>query len=335
MISAQPQQPTTDKSVLKLIAPYRDPSIRSSVWQLTNTLVPYIILWIAMIYLVPFSWWYILPLILLATGFTVRLFIIFHDCGHGAFFRSKTANDIVGTILGILTFTPYHRWHHAHLMHHRTSGNLDKRGEGDVWTLTVDEYKNLPHKKRLIYRIYRNPFVMFGLGAPLMFLVSNRFTRKGFSRKERISVYVTNAGIALVVFGLSWLIGFKTYLMIQIPITYIASVVGVFLFYVQHQYPEVNWYRDENWDYTSAAMHGASYFKLPRLLQWFSGNIGFHNIHHLSSKIPNYRLQKCYHENEAFRQEAPVTLLKSLKTLKLRLWDEQKKQLVTWREALG
>jgi omega-6 fatty acid desaturase (delta-12 desaturase) len=228
MISSQ--QPAADKSVLKLIASYRNPSIGSSMWQLINTLVPYILLWIAMIYLVSFSWWYILPLILLATGFTVRLFIIFHDCGHGAFFRSKTANNILGTILGILTFTPYHRWHHAHLMHHRTSGNLDKRGEGDVWTLTVDEYKSLPRKKRFFYRIYRNPFIMFGLGAPLMFLVSNRFTRKGFSRKERLSVYVTNAGIALMVSGLSWLIGFKTYLMIQIPITYFASVVGVFLF---------------------------------------------------------------------------------------------------------
>lgn len=333
MISSQ--QPAADKSVLKLIASYRNPSIGSSMWQLINTQVPYILLWIAMIYLVSFSWWYILPLILLATGFTVRLFIIFHDCGHGAFFRSKTANNILGTILGILTFTPYHRWHHAHLMHHRTSGNLDKRGEGDVWTLTVDEYKSLPRKKRFFYRIYRNPFIMFGLGAPLMFLVSNRFTRKGFSRKERLSVYVTNAGIALMVSGLSWLIGFKTYLMIQIPITYFASVVGVFLFYVQHQYPEVNWYRDENWDYTTAAIHGASYFKLPRILQWFSGNIGFHHIHHLSSKIPNYRLQKCYRENEAFRQEPPVTLLKSFKTLKLRLWDEQKQQLLTWREALG
>lgn len=332
MTRSQNQQPFSDKSILKLIADYRNPSKLSSIWQLTNTLVPYILLWAIMIYMLSFlTWWYILPLIILATGFTVRLFIIFHDCGHGAFFRSKAANDTIGTILGILTFTPYHRWHHAHLMHHRTSGNLDKRGEGDIWTLTVDEYTNLPRGKQIIYRVYRNPIVLFLIGAPLMFLVSNRLTRKGFSKKERISVYVTNAGIAAIVVGLSFLIGFKTYLMIQLPITYIASVVGVYLFYVQHQYPEVNWYRDENWDYTTAAMHGASYFKLPRILQWFSGNIGFHNIHHLSSKIPNYRLQQCYRENEVFRREKPVTLFKSFSTLKLRLWDEQSKQLVTWK----
>lgn len=332
MTRSQNQQPFSDKSILKLIADYRNPSKLSSIWQLTNTLVPYILLWAIMIYMLSFlTWWYILPLIILATGFTVRLFIIFHDCGHGAFFRSKAANDTIGTILGILTFTPYHRWHHAHLMHHRTSGNLDKRGEGDIWTLTVDEYTNLPRGKQIIYRVYRNPIVLFLIGAPLMFLVSNRLTRKGFSKKERISVYVTNTGIAAIVVGLSLLTGFKTYLMIQLPITYFASVVGVYLFYVQHQYPEVNWYRDENWDYTTAAMHGASYFKLPRILQWFSGNIGFHNIHHLSSKIPNYRLQQCYRENEVFRREKPVTLFKSFSTLKLRLWDEQSKQLVTWK----
>lgn len=333
MTSEQPQQPTTDKSILKLIAPYRIPSNRSSIWQLVNTVLPYMLLWIAMAYIINYSWWYILPLIILASGFTVRMFIIFHDCGHGAFFRSKTASDIVGTLLGILTFTPYHRWHHAHLIHHRTAGNLDKRGVGDVWTLTVEEYKNLSAKKRLFYRIYRNPLIMFGLGAPLVFLVSNRFTRKDFNKKERISVYINNFGLAFIAVGLSLLIGYKNYLLIQLPVMYFASVAGVFLFYVQHQYPDVNWYRDEHWDYSTVAMHGASYFKMPAILQWFSGNIGFHHIHHLSSKIPNYKLQQCYRENEVFRREAPVTLMSSFKTLKLRLWDEQTKQLVTWRQA--
>lgn len=322
-----------DKSVLKLVNAYKIPSVSGSVWQLLNTLIPYIALWAGMIYLSAVSYWLVLPLMLLASGFTVRLFIIFHDCGHGAFFQSKAANDITGVVLGILTFTPYHRWHHAHLIHHRTSGNLDKRGVGDVWTLTVEEYKNLPPRKRLFYRIYRNPLIMFGLGAGLMFLIMNRFTRRGFSRKERISVWTTNLGIALLAAGLSYFIGFRTYLLIQLPVMYIAAMAGVFLFYVQHQYPDVHWYRDEQWDYTTVAMNGASFLKLPKVLQWFSGNIGFHHIHHLSSKVPNYNLEKCHYENEPFRRVNAVTLGKSFETLKLRLWDEKQGRLVSFKQA--
>lgn len=332
-MSPKSSVPGSDKSFLKLISAYKDPSIRYSIWQLVNTLVPYILLWIAMIFLIRISYWYVLPLIILAAGFTVRLFIIFHDCGHGAFFKSKTANDNVGIILGILTFTPYHRWHHAHLIHHRTAGNLDKRGIGDVWTLTVEEFKNLPPRKQNFYRIYRNPLVMFGLGAALMFLISNRFTRKDFTRKDKISVYVTNLGLAVIAVGLSLLIGVKDFLLIQLPVMYIAATAGVFLFYVQHQFPDVHWYRDEEWDYSTVAINGASFLKLPRILQWFSGNIGFHHIHHLSSKIPNYRLEKCYRENEPFRQVKPVTFTSSMKSMMLRLWDEENRQLVSYREA--
>jgi omega-6 fatty acid desaturase (delta-12 desaturase) len=321
------------KTWLKIISQYKTPSIPHSVWQLVNTFVPYVVVWIVMIWLLQFSWWLAFPLSIVGAGLMMRLFIIFHDCGHGAFFQSKAANDTIGIILGIITFTPYHRWHHAHLIHHRTSGNLDKRGVGDVWTMTVEEFQTASPKRKLMYRIYRNPSVMFLIGAPLVFLVTNRLTRKDFSRKERISVYLTNLGIAALAFGLSWLIGWKAYLFIQLPIMYFASVIGVYLFYVQHQFPDVHWYRDEEWDYSTVAVQGASYLKLPKVLQWFSGNIGFHHIHHLSSKIPNYKLEQCHFENELFHAVEPVTLRTSWHTLRLRLWDEKNRRLVTFREA--
>lgn len=323
---------SSDNSWLKLIINYKTPSVGSSVWQLINSFVPYVALWIFMIFVLQYSWWLVLPLAIITAGFTARLFIIFHDCGHGAFFKSKVLNDIIGNILGVITFTPYHRWHHAHLIHHRTAGNLDKRGVGDVWTLTVEEFNNLSVGKRRFYRIYRNPIIMFFVGAPLMFVLTNRFTRRGFSRRERISVYITNLGIAGLVVGMSYLIGFSNYLLIQLPVIYFASAAGVFLFYVQHQFPDVHWYRDDEWNYSTVAIHGASYLKLPRVLQWFSGNIGFHHIHHLSSKIPNYKLEKCHAENEAFAIVEPVTLMKAFQTLKLRLWDEQKQRLISFRE---
>jgi acyl-lipid omega-6 desaturase (Delta-12 desaturase) len=332
-MSQNPSSANPYKIGLKLIAPYKNPKISSSIWQIANTLIPFLALWFLMIYAIQFSWWYVLPLYVLTAGFTVRLFIIFHDCGHGAFFKSKALNDIVGVIFGILTFTPYFSWHFAHLIHHRTAGNLDKRGIGDVWTLTVDEFNNLPKGKKLFYKIYRNPFIMFGIGAILIFLITNRFTRKNFSRRERISVYVTNLGILALATGISLLIGFKSYILIQLPIIYFASASGVLLFYLQHQFPDVHWYRDEKWDYSTVAITGASYLKLPKVLQWFSGNIGFHHIHHLSSKIPNYNLEKCHNENELFKQVVPVTFRTSLKSLKLRLWDEQGQQLVTFGQA--
>jgi len=198
MTEKKTQSETGESGWVKMIAPYRNGDNRQSWWQITNTLIPYIVLWAVMVYSLTFSYWITLPLIILSSGFLVRLFIIFHDCGHGSFFESKKLSEAVGYLLGVLTFTPYHRWHHSHLIHHRTVGSLDKRGVGDVWTLTVAEYKILPAKKQLYYRIYRNPWIMFGIGAPGMFLISTRFTRKSFSRKEKISVYLNNLGIAVV-----------------------------------------------------------------------------------------------------------------------------------------
>lgn len=322
-----------NKELLKLTINYSRPVLSKSIWQIINSIGPYILLWPVMIYVSQFSWWLVVPLAIIAAGFVMRQFIIFHDCGHGSFFRSEYTSEMVGFVTGMLTLTPYYRWSNSHMTHHKTAGNLDKRGIGDVWTMTLEEYKNATSWQRRKYRIYRNPFIMFFIGAPLMFLISHRFTRKDFSRKERLSVYFTNMGILAMVLGISAFAGFKTYLIIQLMVTFFASVVGVYLFYVQHQFEDVHWYDDENWDYGAVAISGSSYFKLPRILQWFSGNIGFHHIHHLSSRIPNYNLEKCHRENAEFQTATTITLRDSFATLKLKLWDESQKKLVTFAQA--
>lgn len=325
-------QSTTDPGQqapwVKVIAKYNSPSRIRSWWQLINTLVPYILVWILMGISLSYSYWVTLLLSLPAAGLLIRLFIIFHDCGHGSFFNSKKLSDRVGFFLGILSFTPYSRWHHAHLIHHRTAGNLDKRGVGDIWTLTVKEYQSLSKMEKLKYRIYRNPIIMFGIGAALMFFFSNRFTRKHFSKKEKMSVYMTNLGIALLATVLSLTIGWKAYLLIQLPVMYFASIAGVYMFYVQHQFDDVIWTENEHWDFKTVALQGSSFFKLPAVLQWFTGNIGFHHIHHLSFRIPNYYLEKCHRESPLFSSIKPITLFKSFRTLRLRLWNEDSQKLV-------
>lgn len=323
---------TADERWVKIIAPYRNGDKLHSWWQVANTFLPYAALWVAMVFSLQYSFWITLPLMLLSAAFLVRLFIIFHDCGHGSFFSSRRLSATIGYILGVLAFTPYHRWHHTHLMHHRTVGNLDKRGIGDVWTLTVDEYLASPRRKRLAYRIFRNAFVMFGLGAPLLFLVGNRFTRKNFSRKEKRSVYATNAGIALLATVLSLVVGWKTYLLIQVPVMYFASIGGVYLFYLQHQFEGTQWYSDDEWDFKTVALHGSSYYKLPRVLQWFSGNIGYHHIHHLSSKIPNYNLEKCHKENALFSHIKPIPFFKGFTYISLKLWDTKAGKLIRFKD---
>lgn len=324
---------SSNKQLLRLISAYRKPDLKKSVWQIVNTTIPYLVLWVVMIYLSTISWWLVLPLTILASGFVVRAFIIFHDCGHGSFFKSEYTSDLVGSIMGILTLTPYYWWHSAHKIHHGTSGNLEKRGVGDVWTMTTEEYWNASPRQRFIYRLYRNPIMLFFIGGPFSFIVMNRFTRKKHSRKEKLSVYATNTGIIAVGLLVTAFAGLKTYLIIQGLTMYFAAVAGVFLFYVQHQFDDVHWYDDENWDYNTVAVSGSSFFKLPKVLQWFSGNIGFHHIHHLSSGIPNYNLEKCYKENPEFQNVKPITLWKSFGTYKLKLWDAVSQKLVTFAEA--
>jgi omega-6 fatty acid desaturase (delta-12 desaturase) len=317
---------------IEVISKYNQPDIKKSVWQIINSLGPYILLWIAMYYSLQVSYLLTLGLSFLAAGFLVRMFIIFHDCGHGSFFRSTRANTIVGTILGSLVFTPYAYWHLEHAIHHKTVGNLDKRGNGDVWTLTVEEYAGLSGWNKFIYRLYRHPVLLFGIGPFFLFVVWFRFPRKNMGRPERASVYVTNLILLGLISALVLLMGWKAFLMIQLPVIYIATVAGVWLFYVQHQFEDVIWTRQKKWDYKTIAMEGSSFLKFPRLLQWFSGNIGYHHIHHLSPKIPNYNLERCHKENRMFREIKPVTFVPSLRTLSLRLWHERTGKLISFRQ---
>ena len=315
----------------QIVAKYQRPSIWRGGWQIVNTLVPYAALWCAMYFLQTISIWLALPLAILAGGFMVRIFILFHDCGHHSFFKSSAANDIVGNLTGILCFTPYFQWRWEHSIHHGTSGDLDRRGIGDVWTLTVQEYLEASRWKRFAYRLARNPIVLFVLAPLFVFLIQQRIANKKAPKRERRSVYWTNLGVAVMAAGFIWLFGLKTYLLLQLPALMVAGSAGLWLFYVQHQFDGVYWQRREEWDYTKAALEGSSFYKLPRLLQWFSGNIGFHHIHHLSARIPNYHLEKCHQAEPLFQTVKPLTLSASFKSLAFRLWDEQRHKLIGFR----
>jgi omega-6 fatty acid desaturase (delta-12 desaturase) len=231
----------------------------------------------------------------------------------------------------LLTLTPFHHWRWEHALHHATSGDLDRRGTGDVWTMTVQEYLESSRVQRFAYRLARNPFVLFVLGPLYMFLVRNRYAKASANRRERRSVHWMNLAVLGMMVGMSAIFGWKAYLLIQFMVIMVAGAAGFWLFYVQHQFEGVYWERREQWDYTAAALQGSSFYKLPRVLQWFSGNIGFHHIHHLSSRIPNYNLEKCHQANPPFQSVKPVTLFASFKSLTFRLWDEQRRQLVGYR----
>jgi acyl-lipid omega-6 desaturase (Delta-12 desaturase) len=312
----------------QIVSRYQEPSVRHSLWQVVNTLVPYAALWYLMYLSLAVSYWLTVPLALLAGGFLVRIFIIFHDCGHGSFFKSRMANDVLGIITGVLCFTPYHRWRWEHAVHHSNAGDLDRRGTGDVWTLTVQEYLEASRWKRFAYRLARNPVILFVIAPLALFLIIERVPSRTAGLRERLSVHYTNLAILLVALGMGWLIGFKTYLVFQLALVMVAGSAGVWLFYVQHQFEGVYWERGEQWDYAKAALQGSSFYKLPRILQWFSGNIGFHHIHHLSPRIPNYHLERCHQAEPLFQSVPPVTLLSSLKSFSYRLWDEQRQRMV-------
>ncbi len=310
------------------VARYQHADRRRSVWQVVNTLVPFFVLWYLMYRSLEVSYWLTLALSILAAGFLMRVFIIFHDCGHGSFFKSRRANDVVGFATGILTFTPYYQWRHDHAVHHATAGDLDERGVGDVWTLTVQEYLEAPRWKRMGYRLFRHPLVMLGFGPFFVFVISQRFARKGAAKRERHSVYWTNLALLVILVLMGLTIGIRSFVLVHLPIIIIAGAVGVWMFYVQHQFEGVYWERHNNWDYATAALKGSSFYRLPRVLQWFTGNIGFHHIHHLGPRIPNYYLETCYRENPMFQEVKPITLLSSLKSLRLRLWDEEGHRMV-------
>jgi omega-6 fatty acid desaturase (delta-12 desaturase) len=329
--SANASMESVKQSWRDLVAKYQEPNVWKSGWQLANSLIPYALCWAAMYWSLGVSYWLTLALAVPAAGFLVRIFIISHDCGHGAFFKSAAANTFWGSITSFLVCNPYYYWKHEHALHHASTGNLDKRGHGDIWTMTVQEYLAAPRRTRLAYRFYRNPLVLFCVGALYMFMIGYRFTHADGSKRDRMSVLRMNLSLVVLLAIIYFTIGFAAFFMVQVPIFVLASAAGAWLFYVQHQYEGVYWARKDEWDFVEASLEGSSYFKLPIVLQWFTGNIGFHHIHHLCSKIPNYNLPKCHYENPVFQNVHVITLLSSLRCIQYRLWDEERGELVGFR----
>jgi omega-6 fatty acid desaturase (delta-12 desaturase) len=314
----------------RLLLPYVRPDLRKSTRQLVTTLVPYAAFWLAMLWSLGLSYWLTLALAIPAAAMRVRAFVLFHDCCHGSFFRSRKANERVGAVLGVLGFTPFYYWRHDHLIHHATAANLDKRGTGDVPTWTVEEYRTAPLYKRLAYRILRNPFFLFAILPTLVFLLVRRFPSPGADRALRRSVLFTDLGLAAFYLALALLVGLKALLLIEAPIIVLSAGAGVWLFYMQHQFEGVYWARTAEWSFLKAGLEGSSYYQLPPLLDWVTGSIGFHHIHHLSPKIPNYYLAKCHRENPPL-QVKPLTIRNSLKSCRLHLWDEENRRLVGFK----
>jgi acyl-lipid omega-6 desaturase (Delta-12 desaturase) len=322
-------QATIESSAWReIVRQYQEPSTWRALWQVVNTIVPYAGLWALMYWSLSVSYWLTVPLILLAGAFLVRVFIIFHDCGHGSFFKSKSANNLVGFITGALTFTPYYHWRWEHSIHHASAGDLDKRGTGDVWTMTIQEYLEASRWQRFAYRLSRNPVILFLIAPLYLFLIRQRITSPKANKRERHSVYAMNLALLGIGGAMAQVFGLVPYLVLQVAVLGVAGSAGVWLFYVQHQFEGTYWERGEEWDYTQAALQGSSFYKLPKVLQWFSGNIGYHHIHHLSSRIPNYYLQKCHEAHPLFQKVKPITFFASFKSLTFRLWDEQRRQLV-------
>jgi omega-6 fatty acid desaturase (delta-12 desaturase) len=310
---------------------FQTPSTWRGRWQLVNSFIPYLLLWVAMVYALAVSYWLVLPVAILAAGFLARIFIIFHDCGHGSFFQSRRANQVVGSLAGLLNLTPYRHWRWQHAVHHGTSGDLDRRGSGDIWTLTVQEYLESNRWRRVAYRLARNPFVLFVIAPLYIFVVHHRFASATAPPRERQSVRRTNLALLAVTALMSIVMGLRTFLLIQLTVSAFAGALGVWLFYVQHQFEGAHWARGKDWDHTSAALQGSSFYKLPRILQWFTGNIGFHHIHHLNPRIANYHLERCHDADPYFEKIKPVTLPASFKSLTYRLWDEQRQRFVGFR----
>lgn len=321
------------KTLKKQVAPFEQSQTMKSVWQIINTLGPFFLLWYLAYISLSVSYWLALVPMVLAAGFLTRVFIIFHDCTHHSFFKNRKWNRIVGTITGVLTLFPYEQWGHDHAVHHATSGNLDKRGVGDIWTLTVEEYNAASLKTKIGYRLYRSPFVMFVLGPIWVFALRNRFNRKNARKKERNNLYLTNVLIVAVIALLCWAIGWQSFLIVHGTIFMVAGSIGIWLFYVQHTFEDSYFEQDQEWEYVLAAVEGSSFYKLPKLLQFLTGNIGFHHVHHLSPRVPNYMLEEAHKNTPPLENVPTITLATSLRSLKFRLWDEKTKNFVTFREA--
>lgn len=327
--TAQPATAARSRTIQEHAAAFRTSHAGRATWQLISTLVPLTLAFTAMFWGVSNAWWLTVLLLPLTALLFVRTFIIMHDCSHGSFTSSKRANEIIGFITGVLTMTPFAQWRRDHALHHASSGDLDRRGHGDIDTLTVDEYRALGRMARFKYRFYRNAFVMLFLG-PLYLMVHYRrpapteTTRKAKSA----SVHWTNLAIGVIILGLTLLVGWRGLLFVYLPVVYLASAIGIWLFYVQHQHEHAHWDHHDDWDYVTAAMHGSSFYRLPRVLEWFTGSIGRHHVHHVDPRIPNYRLRDAHEAVPEFRSVPVLTFWKSLRTTSLKLWDPEQRRLV-------
>lgn len=326
--TANVPEPQWYKDTLK----YETPDLKKSLFQIFSSVGPYILLWAVIVWMVNnfYPWWMILTIGVFAAIFLVRIFIIFHDCTHCSFFVSRKANRFWGYVMGMFTLVPYERWQHSHNIHHNTYADLDHRGVGDVWTLTVDEYLNSPLKIKIAYRFYRNPLVMFGIGPAYLFLFDHRFSLKGSGAKGRFSVIFNDLVLLLFIGTLAVLKISSIYFLLYMYVMVVAGTLGVWLFYVQHQFEGVYWARHADWNPLRAALEGCSYYKLPKILQWSTGNIGIHPVHHLRVRIPNYNLQKCYDETPELHAIKMLGVRRSLKSLWLNLWDEKEEKLVSF-----
>jgi omega-6 fatty acid desaturase (delta-12 desaturase) len=318
-----------------ILAPYRVPNNARSTLELAITAVPFLTIWILMWAALSMGHWVGLLLAVPAAGFLVRLFMIQHDCGHGSFFHRRRANEWVGRVIGVLTLTPYDFWRHSHALHHANSGNLDQRGFGDVDTLTVCEFLALPRWRQFQYRLYRHPIVMFGVGPAYLFILRHRLP-VGLMRSNWqfwLSTMATNFAIAILAVSMVWLVGVRLFLLVQLPITILAGSIGVWLFYVQHQFEDTFWDHGESWSFHEAALHGSSHYDLPNVLRWFTANIGVHHVHHLSSRIPYYRLPRVLRDHPELVGIGRLTLLESLRCVRKVLWDERSRRLISFREV--
>ena len=317
------------------LAPYMQPSVPHSIWQLGSTVLLFVGAWTLMYLSLSVSYWLTLALAPLTAFLMIRLFIIQHDLGHGSFLKSPRIANAIGSVLGVFTLVPYHYWRRTHAMHHASSGNLEHRGFGDIDTMTVAEYLKLSRWGRFKYRLYRNPLVLFGVGAVLHFFVKHRIPTivpKTWHR-ERRSILWTDLGMALVIFTAGMLIGFRELVLVHLPVALISCSIGVWLFYVQHQFEPTYWEHDDKWQYVDSALQGSSYFVLPKPLQWLTGNIGIHHVHHMNARIPNYRLPKVLETFPELNRVTHITAWQSLKCISLALWDERERKLVPFSKA--
>ena len=321
------------KRINEIVRPSAKPSTSRAIFQITNTVIPYLAILVIMYYMLinSVNYLFVLPVSVVGALFLVRIFILFHDCTHSSFVKSKLAMNIFGHIFGVLVFTSFNKWKNDHISHHQSVGNIDKRGTGDVWTMTVDEYQGSSFIKKLGYRLFRNPITLFIIGPTYIFLIKERLPINIKTKKEWFSFIVTNVSILAIILTVTFTIGFRYYLLIQLPIIVIAASLGVWLFFVQHQYEDVYWEESNNWNITEAALKGSSVYKLPAVLNWFTGSIGYHNIHHLNPRVPNYNLRKLFKRNKVFQESKQFKIFQSFQLAKLFLYDKANKKLISHR----